>query len=272
MKIISPLLGQITQGTIFTCAQANSYPDREVQGFVITARCDIDQDKFPILNYLPVVTLNDWIEVDGYNILFSRAIAETSAQLLSILDGNLIPRSLLNSQSFKEIADAFFVEPFGNKDLRSSAKRFHELVEKHAHLSAIEAKRDVKGLYELAGKLASSMLRELVLHKLSGHYFLPRAASGGADSGFVILLREVQNLPREIAIAIARGLDKDEAAAFGSIPSLSFSIENFAMPVGQLTSPAVEHVLQTFASLFGRIGLEDHEKEYIETICARRPA
>lgn len=262
----------MTQGTFFTCAQASSYGGREVLGFVITARCDIDQDKFPILNYLPVVSLNDWIEVDGFDILLSRVNSENLGSLLNLLDANSIPRSLLNSQSFKDIAEAFFVEPFANKDLRTGAKRFHDLVEKHLQLRVIESERNVRGLYDLSGRLASTMLRELVLHKLSGHYFLPQTSSAGPDTGFIILLREVQNLPREIAVAIARGLDQDELVSFGKVYSLSFSKDNFAMPVGQLTSPAVEHVLQTFATLFGRIGLEDHKKEYVELICARRPA
>ena len=36
----------LSQGTIFNCAHCNSYPDSEILGLVITARCDIaNKDK-----------------------------------------------------------------------------------------------------------------------------------------------------------------------------------------------------------------------------------
>ncbi|MBB2684375.1 UNVERIFIED_ORG: hypothetical protein GGD47_001952 [Rhizobium etli] len=271
MRITRPLLGQLTQGTIFSCAYANAYEDREVLGFVITARCDIDQDKFPILNYLPVVSMDDWLEKDGFDILLSRTKSELVGQISSVMTAANLPRSLLNSQSIESIRGAFFTEPYESKIFRSNAPRFGELVDKELELGVITSERKVKRLYEFSEKLASAMLRELVLHKLGGHYFLPQSVDGGPDTGYVILLREVQNLPRDLAVAIARGLDEDEAAKFKKTTAISFAKEKFAMPVGQLTSPAVEHVLQSFATLFGRIGLEDHQKEYIDRICARRP-
>jgi hypothetical protein len=54
-QILKPTLGLLSQGTIFSCASAEDYPDCLVHGLVITARCDIAQSKVPIFNYLPVV-------------------------------------------------------------------------------------------------------------------------------------------------------------------------------------------------------------------------
>jgi hypothetical protein len=53
---------------------------------------------------------------------------------------------------------------------------------------------------------------------------------------------------------------------------LSFTHSDFAMPIGELTSPQVEHLLQTFSFLFGRIGLPDPGKESVAALCGIRPS
>lgn len=111
---------------------------------------------------------------------------------------------------------------------------------------------------------------------LSGFYFLKSVEPDGADTGFVVLVREVQTIPRELAYAVAEGL---EAELYGSLceahPSfrdkLSIRKDDFACPVGQVSSPYLEHLLQTFAFLFARIGLPDAERAYIENLWGRQP-
>lgn len=52
MVVKEPLLGQLNQGSIFSCGQAERYPGCSVGGVVLTARCDLAQDKFNVLNGL----------------------------------------------------------------------------------------------------------------------------------------------------------------------------------------------------------------------------
>ena len=59
--ISAPKLGFLTQGTLFTCAAAEDYGGCNVHGLVITARCDVAQNKAAVFNYLPVVSLDDWV-------------------------------------------------------------------------------------------------------------------------------------------------------------------------------------------------------------------
>jgi hypothetical protein len=53
------IVGKITQGTIFNCAAAFRYPGKQVFGLAITARCDVAQEKYHLLNYVPVISLRD---------------------------------------------------------------------------------------------------------------------------------------------------------------------------------------------------------------------
>jgi hypothetical protein len=59
--IAYPQRGAMTQGTIFSCAVAEDYRACTTRGLIITARCDVANDKVRTYNYLPVVPFSDWI-------------------------------------------------------------------------------------------------------------------------------------------------------------------------------------------------------------------
>ncbi|MBR0999622.1 hypothetical protein, partial [Bradyrhizobium liaoningense] len=111
-------------------------------------------------------------------------------------------------------------------------------------------------------------------HKLAGYYFLPKLETDGNETGFVALLREANHLPRKLARLIAGGLDATSEGLSDQshwLALVDFTHSDFAMPVGEITSPQVEHLLQTFSHLFGRIGLPDPERAKVDAFCAIRP-
>ncbi|WP_286138214.1 hypothetical protein, partial [Methylomonas methanica] len=68
-----PILGQITQGTVFTAACGENYPTKPVWGLCITARCDVaHENKAQVFNYVPIVRYDDWLLVDGGRIILDR--------------------------------------------------------------------------------------------------------------------------------------------------------------------------------------------------------
>lgn len=83
-----------------------------------------------------------------------------------------------------------------------------------------------------------------------------------AQCGYVALLREVKHIPRELALAIASGLDADAYLALQQqqpecAGRLAVGKDDFSLPLGILRSPDIEHLMQEFSWLFGRIGIED---------------
>jgi hypothetical protein len=272
MKITRPLLGRLTQGCIFTCAKAENYPDGLVHGFVITARCDIAQKKAAILTYLPIVRLDDWLAQDGFDLLIGRTASQLRGSIDDTFKACEIPASLLNSQSLAEIQAHFFTAPFSDKKFKGQAANFAKLVERSEVLNEITntGHGAAKALWSLNDKESSKLLKDLAQQRLTGHYFLQSIEERGDQAGYVILLREVRSLPSSIATKIAQGLDVTGASQ-SETTHLSFTQESFAMPIGELLSPAVEHVLQSFSSLFGRIGLDDLDDRYITEIAQRRP-
>ncbi|RVJ77340.1 hypothetical protein [Sinorhizobium medicae] len=277
MQILRPLLGKLNQGVIFSCARAERYGGCAIYGVVITARCDLAQDKFPVLNYIPVVKLDDWLLRDGFEILHSRAAGDVESRLHSALDNAAIAKSILNSQPPRQILEAIFRAQNADKKIRNAEPKFAEIVERYELINSLsESGHDpICDLFEMNAALAKALLKELALNRLTGYYFLPAVTDDGEKSGYVALMREVSRLPRELAMRIANGLDADDGC-LATNPSwatyVSFEHEPFAMPIGEIPSPAIEHFLQTFSALFGRIGLDDIEPTYLASITERRPA
>src|SRR4051812_2826386 len=106
--VIAPKLGSLTQGTIFSCARAEDYDGCRVHGLVITARCDIAQSKVPVFNYLPIVTLDDWIHRDGRSILCDRLRRSVIGQMKRVLRSCGHAESILQTELPRAILTALF--------------------------------------------------------------------------------------------------------------------------------------------------------------------
>ena len=119
--------------------------------------------------------------------------------------------------------------------------------------------------------LRKALMSELVSQRLLGFYFLSQIEFDGGDSGYVVCLRDVRHLPRKVALQVGSGLPKPRGPIPRKIDAcLSFAHEDFAMPVGTLPSPLIEHLMQAFSLLFGRIGLADLPDSYISELWERQ--
>ena len=106
----APREGEFTQGTVFSCAYAEDYPDVVIYGLVITARCDAAQDKTPIFSYIPAVSLHDWMLCDGANIAMDRLGADCQGNLRKALKDAELSESLLETKALDEIYESHFKE------------------------------------------------------------------------------------------------------------------------------------------------------------------
>jgi hypothetical protein len=103
MNLLNTKIGKLDQGTIFTCARAERYHGVPVYGLVITARCDIDQQKYPVLNYIPVVSLVDWLGTDGFDLIQDKAERDSYGRIKNIFKSYDFAESLLIAKSARDI-------------------------------------------------------------------------------------------------------------------------------------------------------------------------
>lgn len=276
-----PKLGELDQGAVFSCGFAEDYRGCSTYGLIITARCDIAQGKAPVYNYLPVVQFDDWIHRDGREILSTRARQQVLGSLRGQLRNAGFSGKILEVETPRHVCDTLFSVDATDRETKKRGESFLRAVEKYELTERSKLSQPEEGhvvdVAEIFGGLRTSLINELVHQNLTGYYFLSRIDPDENDLGYVVLLREIRHIPRRLAICIGEGIDKEQCENLISENSLmagrlAFDVLDFAMPVGQVTSPHLEHLMQVFSLLFGRIGIPDPSPEYVVDIWSRQPS
>jgi hypothetical protein len=278
--IEAPRLGRLTQGTIFTGAFSEDYADAPVWGVIITARCDTTHEKVPVVNYLPVVRIEDWICGRGGLLILDRAYTSIKNRFISLLKKAGLSESLLEVHSPKVVADENFPMPTDPSESKKSEKQAKDSLyaaELAERMSAIErilnqeepTASEVKALVQSDRQVVVEVLMALCTHKLAGYYFLPTIGNDtelSSPLGYVVLLREIHHLPRKVVSVLVQGATAEDIEKAASLSKLCFEKFDFAWPVAEIKSPWIEHLMQSFCGLFGRIGISDFEKSKVEAI------
>ena len=270
MMVQQPVMGKLNQGSIFSCATADRYPDADVRGLVITARCDMAQGKSPVVNYVPVVSFDDWMKIDGFEIARERVDKKIRGEITSLLKEWSVAPSVLLATSLPDVVRTY-VDGLDEKARRRANERGSRVLQRHTAFRNCNVS-DVRTLAELDERIVHDVVRELMNYKLSGHYYISGVLPDEAPACYVALLRESSFLPRDLAAAIAKGVAID-SVDYRKNPSwtrwVRVAEDDMAMPIGALPSPHVEHLMQTFSMLFGRIGLPDTQAEHVDEYCRR---
>lgn len=268
---------KLTQGTIFSCGVAEEYEQCQTYGIIITARCDAEHDKVQVYNYLPIVTLRDWLSVDGKTLLAQRLLAETMGGMRSALKENNASTEILKTEEPRRILETLFSG--AEKKLEKLHKKFSKLCDQHElanrALQADPGRQMFLDVATTAPQLKDTLIRELVHQRLAGFYFFEQLEPHGNNAGYVALLREIRMIPKQVVHYMTDGIDVQRFSEICKLEpraetSLRVGVDDFAMPIALLSSPYLEHMMQSLALLFGRIGLPDPDPTYIGSLWERQ--
>jgi hypothetical protein len=227
-------------------------------------------------NYLPIVTLNDWLQRDGLVLIAERFRSDAIGSLKSALHDGGYSSSVLETETLDRIKSTLFLA--GNKKVNQAKTRFEEWCER-LELAESVIRAPQCSHVPLLGKAAAArkdgLIQELLAYKLAGYYFLQRIEKGGSDLGYVVLLRDIQIMSCSAASAIIKGMDNAE---FGElcrmdpllISRISVGSDDYLLPMGMLSSPKIEHLMQAFSLTFTRIGIQNIEPAYAQSIWSRQ--
>ncbi|MBW4975464.1 hypothetical protein KZZ08_17670 [Roseovarius mucosus] len=219
-----------------------------------------------MLNYLPLVKLKDWLRRDGLDILVEQEKSDQDGTLKAMLRQAGLSDALATAISLERIEATHFSAEQSNKGQRKLNEKFSEYVAEVRDFEGIEYKGDSDALFSWFSrnrkKKIEEIVRRLSRHGVLGHYLLERIVDGDPEStGYVCLLREVVTLPRNVAEKIGKGLDKPTYESLCGTgltdQGLMIGADDMAVPVIEIGSPTIEHILQSFSNLFGRIGVAD---------------
>ncbi|CRY45830.1 hypothetical protein Y045_4624 [Burkholderia pseudomallei MSHR2451] len=262
-----PRVNEFTQGTVFSCAYAENYKTTPVFGLVITARCDAVQDKVPVFSYVPVVALWTWMLEDGAIIALERIKADLLNSAANLLKAASLSESLLESYPLSEIYDAHFRPHENSKSRKTHCDKFRDIISNACEADfLLESRGDVLRLCDFMKKMqqkVDALIKELTGNRLSGFYLLRGLDSySDDDRDYVAILREVHHIPPAAARKITKGISREDwvATGLGTTACPIFrKDDDFAMPLGRMKSPWIEHLMQNFALLFSRIGVTDND-------------
>ncbi|TDW69015.1 hypothetical protein EDF57_101909 [Novosphingobium sp. PhB55] len=264
--------GEFIQGTIFTCALSDSYPNIAALGMLITARCDTAQDKAEVYNYIPLVPVESWIAKDGLEIVAKRAAANEMGSMKKAIADAGMDDVIIELISFDEILRE--LKKGTSKPEKSIAARFEKALTSYnlaKHIINQENRLLKSSLEYLSSNdgIYKSVIKELINNGIAEFHYIQKSYSGEETRGYVALMREIRFISSSLGKKIAIGLDVNEfdAEKDSYAPGLNhvrFSKDqDFAMPLSCISSPLIELVMQRFANLFSRIGVEDIPKEWI---------
>ncbi len=274
-----PPTGELTQGTIFTCAASEDYPDAAARGLVITARCDVAHGKAPVISYVPLISFRAWLFRDGLRLLASRIVAASRGAMRSALREAGLAESMLDTMSPQIVRT--HLEGLTQKMERSAAKRYADAeTQKHAAESALGAAPGAKSaadLFDTQPKEYQRMLLELLSNGVLDYHFVDRSEPDEGCEGYVALLREIRYLPVALASELKDGIDFPRFAELcRDQPRYADKLtianeEHYAMPVGLIKSPFIELFMQRFTNLYARIGVTDFSLDRMKSLRAIVP-
>ncbi|EIE50584.1 hypothetical protein C357_12921 [Citreicella sp. 357] len=209
---------------------------------------------------------------DGLDILLEIEQRNLAGKLKGMLKQANISEALLTSVSLTDIAATHFPLGEGNKNQRAASQKLHDfLVERDEFFAAANGGMERAFLWFSLNrpKEIENLVRRLSRHDVMGHYLLETIDfESGRAEGYVCLLREVSTLPRLLAEKLGEGLDHSTYTAL--CKDLEFDADlvirrdDLAMPIVEIGSPTIEHILQSFSNLFGRIGIADPVESVID--------
>ncbi len=265
---------ELTQGTIFTCAASEDYPDAAPRGLVITARCDVAHGKAPVISYVPLIDFRAWLFQDGLRLLASRVIAASLGAMRSALRDAGLAESLLDTLSPHTVSE--HLTQMTEKSQRNAAKRYLTAeAQKEAAEAALTAAPGAKlaaDLFDTQPKEYQRIIQELLSNGISDYHFVERSEPGENCEGYVALLREIRYLPVALASELKVGIDFQRFSELCRdkpryTDKLTITNEDhYGMPIGLLRSPFIELFMQRFTSLYARIGVTDFSPELMKSL------
>lgn len=273
----------IDQGTVFYGLRSNKYPEIPCYAIIISARCDIAQNKISKLYYLSALDAHDWFCTShGFRCTFGQLITEARKNLEKSVTGFGINVDLLESFD-KDSVMTILNTNMSGKDLQKAQDNYSKLYDLLGASVDYSSRRRL--IHDLEDKkkenIVSAFLSDISSGKTHHYHFIPRLAyteSPDKTSGLIVDLQEIGIMSIDEAKAIySPGIDNQtletettwmvKAGISQKYLREKYWLEtenDFVFEEGQLKSPWCELLLQRFALDFIRIGVDGSTKsDYI---------
>jgi len=259
-------VGQLPQGSIINGCIAESFPDEEVYGLIITPRCDLAHEgKVTTVHYVPAIPFDRWFDVIARPIIKSQWKKDLKSKLNDLYCqakvGTDIMSANLEYEDLLKICD----EKVGKINAKYKIKE---------NLDSFFDKNDISfDCFLLDGEGKQKNKHKLIeyLSRLDGNgipaYYAIEGWPECRNDYLILMLRDVRRIEFDVAIKIKDGVfkaDLPQQRALHNDIFLNQTDDYFYYVQAQIASPFIEHIMQAFVYNFSRIGVEDRPGDTIE--------
>lgn len=247
-----PKLRTITQGSIFNFARSDDF-ESDVLGMVISARCDLAQNKQEKFIYVPLIKAKTWFDFH----LIPKLMDENRKALLADLKQILVQNG--NSESA--------IDTFGTTkcaELLTNLKEHSRYQKKAVELDHIQSclQQGINDKTVINPKKIAAKIDDVISNKTEGFFLIDNIIdyqNNKTELGsYVALLGEPRPIHKKAALGISQGLSHSEFNPSDPLyDSLQHAEGEMSYILGTITSPYIELILQRFSSLYSRIGVEN---------------
>lgn len=262
---------RITQGTVICNARSSKYPEIECHAIIITARCDLAQEKTDKVFYLIGVPLTQWIYSDSG---FHNVIAGTVSNLSDSLKQLITPYELCLEDLFAFSEDDMCTVIEATIPVNNVKTKIFDKIQKFKHLTSdkLSFNDKKKIIQEHKGDITKHL--STISNGANSHYILlPKSVldSSVDDYGLIVDLQELDYLQFSWIDPLLNGkfdvkessVSEEDKTSYDSKFHIN-SGSGYAMPYCEIASPWIEYIMQHFSNLFIRIGVDSLEKDDIK--------
>lgn len=193
MRLVHPERNKIEQGAIFCCLNVPYYEQWPCSGIVMTARCDLEHNKQSVVNLLPIIPFQAWIENDLCLLLAKDIKKKLSLSIHNFLRNKNADDFVLKTFPLKDIANKILT---GKELTRILADCENLCTAEQILQTGVTGTKELQAIVKAAKGDCDGIISHLINQKLSEYYFLESVdvSGGGHAEGWVILLRHMRSI------------------------------------------------------------------------------
>jgi hypothetical protein len=272
----SIIFGVRTGNVLFNRLRIKSY------GIVISARCDLAQEKISKIHTLSAIDIFDWIKTELLAIIIDAKIKKIHDKIRKwAINRELDYKALIEFGPDNIIKNINFEKDKSQRsELQNNVNVWKTLTSYDT--SVMSEAEKVKLINNDFKKDKSDKLKSLLRGDIASYCFLPKCSYSESDSkleGLVVDLKDIGQIPFEHIVSIINNAfdykymsnNSKNSKRLNELNKL-YMLENnedFVTLCNEIKSPWVEFLMQRFSNAFCRVGVDNAEIAEIIDFCER---
>ena len=268
-------MNYIDQGTVIYGMRSEKYPEKMCYAIIISARCDIANDKISKLYYLTAVNAREWFCTEnGFNEVYSKVLEDKKKNFKNSNKKYKINFDLLLTMPYETAVIVLEKNEKNEKKRANLIGSFTEIYQYVGPLNFDSRRKFVKANSSPAVKFLDKIVKGHINH----YFFLPKRVYENSEignDGLIVDLQEIGILSMYdakclkspgIDFQILSEMDTSEQERLTKTYWLE-NCDDFVEIEGVVRSPWCELLMQRFSNDFIRIGVDGtNEHDYKELI------